>query len=457
MIPHTFSAFAAGALTLALAGPGSRGTGAVIRESPAAAATSASYAGPGDSVAISYEVSGVKVIHRQTNATDVVAVNLYLLGGSRQLTAATAGIEAFLLHASEYGTQRYPGEAARLALAHTGSWINVDPGPDFTSFTLRGVRQEFDSTWSVFTDRLLRPVLDSTAMAVTRGRMMRAARGRIESPGAHAARTADSLAFESHVYQLPPMGTEASIGALTADDLKKYAAEQLVTSRMLLVVVGDLTRAQVEQAVSTTIGTLPRGSYAWGLPTEWPAKAPRVALVQRKIPTNYIHGYFSGPLQSSPDYAAFEIATGFLSGVLEEVIRGEGHSYAAGAMVLPFGATGGGIYVSTVRPDTVVKIINKAIDFIKTVPLARSGLIKSSKRYINGYYYQTESSSEQAEMLAMAQLYYGDFRSLANYSDVLRRVSGSDVKKIAKQYIKNIQYGFVGDTTKAPVKLMLKP
>jgi zinc protease len=444
------------ALFVSLAGVGAPGFTAPLRE-PASFPSQGTRASPPDSLAITYEVAGVKVIHRPVSATDVVAVNLYLLGGSRQLTASTAGVEEFLLSASEYGTRRYPGDATRLALAHTGSWISVASGPDYSAFAFRGIKQEFDSTWAVFADRLLHPLLDSAAMAITRGRMLMAIKANRESPETHASQIADSLAFESHAYAIPASGTEASITSLTAADLRKYADEQMMTSRMLLVVVGDIPRAKVEEVVTATLGTLPRGNYVWTPPSQWPAKAPRVVTVERKLTTNYIFGYYSGPLQSSPDYAAFEIATGFLSNVLEEVIRGQGFSYSAGAMVLPYGAAGGGIYVSTVRPDTVVKIINAAIDVIQQVGLERSGLLKSARRYLSHYYYQTESSAEQAGMLAMAQLNYGDYHAAANYGDVLRRVTGGDVKKVARQYIKNIQYGYVGDISKAPLKLMLKP
>ena len=41
----------------------------------------------------SFDVSGVHVILRQNNANNVVAANLYLLGGARQITDANAGIE----------------------------------------------------------------------------------------------------------------------------------------------------------------------------------------------------------------------------------------------------------------------------------------------------------------------------------------------------------------------------
>jgi len=442
------------ALTLALTGSGATGITALAHRS--ALSTAMSPVGALDSLTITYEVGGVKVIHRPVSVTDVVAVNLYLLGGSRQVTASTAGVEPFLLYASEYGTQRYPGEAARRALAHTGSWISVGATPDYTRMTFRGIKQEFDSTWAVFADRLLHPTLDSAAMAITRGQLMTSIKAENESPDDQVARVADSLAFESHPYALPPLGTQASIAALTADDLRKYAAEQMMTSRMLLVVVGDISRARVEQAVISTLGTLPRGSYTWTLPPEWPAKAPRVVTVQRRIPTNYIFGYFSGPLQSSPDYPAFEIATGVLGSTLQDVVRREGLSYAAGAPLLPYGATGGGIYVSTLRPDTVVKIINWAIDLIQREPVSRSALVKHAKRYTDSYYYQTESNAELAGVLANGQLYNGDFRAPAAYGEVLRKVSGGDVRRVARQYFKNIQYGYVGDTTRAPVKLMLK-
>ena len=53
-----------------------------------------------DSATTLYETSGLAVIHRTTPGRDIVAVRLYLLGGVRQLNAATAGIEALLLRAA---------------------------------------------------------------------------------------------------------------------------------------------------------------------------------------------------------------------------------------------------------------------------------------------------------------------------------------------------------------------
>ena len=65
----------------------------------------------------SFEVSGVRVILRQNAANNVVAANLYLLGGARQVTPANAGIEPILLDVSERGTARYAKNALRRAMS----------------------------------------------------------------------------------------------------------------------------------------------------------------------------------------------------------------------------------------------------------------------------------------------------------------------------------------------------
>ncbi|NBW66212.1 hypothetical protein EBR44_10685, partial [bacterium] len=105
-----------------------------------------------DTATTSYTVSGVKVIHRHTN-TSIVVANLYLLGGARQLTPATSGIETFLLAVTERGTKGYSRDALRRAMARTGSEIGVSPKEDWTVFGLRTTKTELDSSWAIFADR----------------------------------------------------------------------------------------------------------------------------------------------------------------------------------------------------------------------------------------------------------------------------------------------------------------
>src|SRR3982750_2660869 len=89
------------------------------------------------SATTAFDVAGVHVILRQNDANNVVAANLYLLGGARQVTQANAGIEPILLEVSERGTQRYPKNALRRAMSKLGSEIVVAPSADWTLFGIR--------------------------------------------------------------------------------------------------------------------------------------------------------------------------------------------------------------------------------------------------------------------------------------------------------------------------------
>src|SRR5437588_12954490 len=92
-----------------------------------------------DTGTTSFDVNGLKVILRRNTANDVVAANVYLLGGTQQLSPATQGLEAFLLASSERGTKRYPREAARRVVARLGSVIVLAPSEDWTVFGFKSV------------------------------------------------------------------------------------------------------------------------------------------------------------------------------------------------------------------------------------------------------------------------------------------------------------------------------
>jgi len=334
--------------------------------------------------------------------------------------------------------------------------VVVRTEPDWTLFGFRGIRSEFDSTWSVFASRVMHPTLDSTAVEVVRARMLRDARSRRTHPDALLRALADSVVFDGHPYQHDPDGTELSLPGITREALAAYHASQMVTSRMLLVVVGNVSRAEVEAAVQRSLAQLPRGEYVWSLPPTWGARSASVSAHRRSLPTNYILGYFAGPASDSRDYVPFRIATGLLGGIAAFDIRGDGLSYAAYSPFLERGASGGGIYVTTTRPDTTMRIFNSTIAFLQQGTVSRSVLRRYLEGFITGYYRENESNAGQADFLARHELLHGDWRLADRYMDELKRVEGTHVRRVARQYMRNIQYVYLGNTASVPKRELTK-
>jgi zinc protease len=124
-------------------------------------------------------------------------------------------------------------------------------------------------------------------------------------------------------------------------------------------------------------------------------------------------------------------------------------SYAAYVEVLDRGAPGAVIFISTTRPDSATRLVNRILlRYEREITIPRYALRKAAERFNTMYIYGTESASRHAEMLARAQLYEGDFRAAARQAEIMKKLGFPDLRSAVKTYAKNIQYVYVGDTTR---------
>lgn len=404
-----------------------------------------------------FDVSGVQVILRQSTANNVVAANLYLLGGTRQITPGNAGIEPLLLEASDRGTKKYPRAVLRRKMSALGSDIVTTASDDWTMFGIRTTTEVLDSTWAIFADRLMEPTLDPADIGLIRSQFLSGIRQRRDDPDALAEFLADSIAFSGHPYGIPVTGTESSISSIDANVLRTYHDSQIVKSRLLLVVVGNVDRAHVERLVRGTLALLPVGSYKWTPPPRLPERPAAVVTESRVLPTNYLIGYYSGPLANSDDYQALRIATSVLTGRLFAEIRTRQNlTYDVHAPFLDRAASAGGLYISTTSPDTTLKLMRAAVTELQEGLLDRDGLQRLEQQFLTEYFLDNETNGAQADFLARSQLYRGNYHEADRFVDELRSVTPEAVRRVAQKYMKGIRFAYVGDLTKLKQDLISK-
>jgi zinc protease len=397
----------------------------------------------------SFDVSGVRVILRQNAANNVVAANLYLLGGARQVSPANAGIEPVLLEVSERGTRRYPKNVLRRAMSRLGSEIVTTAAADWTMFGIRSSTEVFDSTWAIFADRVMRPTLASAEVNLVKTLYLSGIRQRRDDPDALASYLADSITFEGHPYSVSVSGNEKSIQALDSTALRSYHEREFVTSRMLLVVVGNVDRARIERLVTQSLGQLPRGSYKWTAPPRVPERETAMVVERRQMPTNYLIGYYSGPLATGADYRALRVATSVLTGrMFAEIRTRQNLTYDVHAPFVDRAATVGGLYVSTALPDTTLKLMRVAINDLQQGLLDPVGLREMEQQFITEYFLDNETNAAQADFLARAQMYEGDYRTADRFVSDLRSVTPEAVQRVARRYMKGFRFAYVGDPSK---------
>ncbi|HEX4933034.1 MAG TPA: insulinase family protein, partial [Gemmatimonadaceae bacterium] len=277
---------------------------------------------------------------------------------------------------------------------------------------------------------------------------------RQDSPDALLEYLADSVAFDGHPYAIPPAGTEASLSRISVADLRTFQREQVVKSRMLLVVVGDIPRAKVERLVGLTLARLPAGSYSWTLPDTLPRTKATSFRVERPLPTNYILGRYAGPKAGSKDYHALRITAAVLAGQLFGEIRSRRNlTYAVDAPFVERAVAAGGLYVTTVQPELTVDLMRQQLAAVRTGMINEEALGRLIQQFLTQFYLDNETNAQQADFLARSYLFEGgDIRAVARFEQQLRSVTPLDIQRAAQRFIRDVRWVYIGDAKKAPTR-----
>jgi zinc protease len=394
-------------------------------------------------------VGGVRIIHERRAGSPVVAARLYLLGGSRQVTAANAGIEPMILRAAQFGSARYPGNAARTALARTGAAISYEVTNDWIVATLSTTPAELDSAWAVFADGVVAPSLESPAIESVRRRMLTDRLAAEGGPNGPLWEMLLRVGYAGHPYAAYPGGSDGSLRAISVLEAQDYHRTQFVSSRMLLVIVGDVERAQVERLVERSLSSLPAGNYSWTLPPPLPKRSTAMTLVPRKQETDYVIGFYSGPVTNSRDFGAFRFVTALLGARVYNEVRERLHlAYDAGGPMFDDAATAGAVYFTTSSPERALDATLIQVQQLVDQGFPREVMPWFTRQFAIARLTEAETADGQASALARGQLLFGDFRAVDAANAAMSKVSEGELSIAARRYLPNITWVFVGDTAR---------
>jgi len=393
-----------------------------------------------------FTVNGFNVILKTNPANDILSVQLYLRGGVANITELTQGIEPLLFGIAAKGSKNYPKEVLNKILDRTGSGINSYSTRDYSAITLRCLKRDFDDLWSVFSDIVMNPALDSVDVALVRNTMLSGIRQRKDNPDGYLRELTDEVFYKEHPYRLDPNGTEATVSAIDVDQMRKYLSDQLQTSKLLLVVVGNVMEADLMKKVEGTFGKLPKGNSAPSLPPQIHHDHATLKIVEQQIPTNYIRGTFSAPNLASPDFSAMTVAMDVLQWRLFEEVRTKRNlSYAPVAGYENQLANRGFIYVTAVDPDTTIKVMLDELKKLQTELVSAKVLKDRIALFLTEYYQRNETNASQGSFLAAYELAGLGWKAGETFIENTRKVTAEDVKSVANKYFHNLQFVVIGN------------
>ena len=394
----------------------------------------------------SFDIDGLKVILKKNTANDIISAQLYIRGGALNLTEQTQGIEPLIFNSALKGTKKYPKDELNTILDRTAANINGSASRDYSSVSLRTVKQFFDLTWDVYTDVIMNPAFETSEVELVREQLLSTIKQRKDGPDSYLGDLADELFYRDHPYKLDPQGTEESVRSITIDQMRQYLKKNLQKSQLLLVVVGNVSKEELKKKIESSFGNLPQGDYKAVYPQFVNHDKPFLNKEQRDLPTNYIMGFMSAPDLKDGDYYPMTITMSILgTRIWEEVRTKRNLSYAPQAFFSNSFANRAGIYVTAVNPDTTIKVMLAEINKIKTEPVSEKDLKDRTTMYLTRYYLGNETNAAQGQFLARYELAGLGWQASEDYVSNLRKVSVADVQRVAKKYLNNIQFVVLGN------------
>lgn len=231
--------------------------------------------------------NGLKVVFAHRSAVPVVELRLIVDAGYAADAGAAPGTANMALSMLDEGTQRRSSLQLDRELERLGAHFSADSTLDSSSINLSTLTSELDAALDLYADIIRHPAFPEHELE----RLKRQTLARIQQeksrPTSLALRVLPPLLYgHAHAYSQPltGSGTQASVSALSVDDMRTFHQHWIRPDNATLIVVGDTRLESILPRLEKHLGgwrapeqPLPEKNLA----TSKNPAAPRVLLMDR--------------------------------------------------------------------------------------------------------------------------------------------------------------------------------
>lgn len=197
--------------------------------------------------------NGLKVVLAERHDTPLVQMNLLLDAGSASDQFAKPGAASLTAALLADGTATLDALQFSDKLLDQGATFVAGAGGDFTSVQINALATRLDPSLDLFADAILHPGFRDNDVEREKKLRIAAIAQAKQNPVAEALRLSPNLVYgPGHAYGV--LSTEATVAALTRDDLIRYHQTWFHPNGATLVVVGDTTLAAIMPKLEARFG-----------------------------------------------------------------------------------------------------------------------------------------------------------------------------------------------------------
>ncbi len=391
--------------------------------------------------------NGLRVVACRSAATPSVSITGRIEGGGIFDTEEKAGRARYTARMMPRGTKTKSFEEIFAPLDALGATFGVGPGTESLGFGGNCLVENLELLLGTCADVLMDPTFPQEEMEKVRTEILTSLRQDEDDTRTIAEREAQTHLYPAgHPYHVWNPGHEATIRAMTADDLADCHQRQVRPERSILVVVGDIDPEEALRKVAEHLG----GWEAAAPAVPWPdlcAEPPAGRIEKRIMMENKTQSdiviAFPGVPRTHGDYYALYFATEILGqlgfmGRFGDTVRDElGLAYYVHASMHT--AHGNALWVARagVNPRNVQTAIDTMLQQMKAMQqdLVRDEEYDDLGRHeLGALAMSLESKWRIAAVLLDIELWDLGADYLDRYPDIVRSVTKEDIRTAAQRY-----------------------
>ena len=389
--------------------------------------------------------NGLTLILSERRGLPIVAANLVLRTGSDANPLDKPGMANFVAAMLDEGTSKRNALQIADDVARLGATLSTGSSMDATTISARSLAKNFPATLDILADVTLNPSFPAEEIERQRASRLAQLVQQRDNPGQVAAQvTAAALYGSRHPYGYSEIGTEASVKALTRDDMAAFWKQNFVPNNSALVVAGDISMDELRALAEKSFGAWQRGTPVkpeLGAPT---TTAARVVVVDKPgSPQTQVRVASIGAARSSPDFRPMQVMNIALGGLFSSRINmnlreEHGYTYGASSQFSFRRAPGPFQVASGVRTDVTGPAVSEIFKEVRGMvdrPVSEDELKKAKDSLANSLPGAFESSANAVNNFSNVFVYDLGLDYYSRYAEQVNAVTADQTLAVAKKYL----------------------
>ena len=325
-----------------------------------------------------------------------------------------------------------------------GAKLDNDALRDMAYVGVRTLTREsyLDRAMATLAEVLTQPDFPAQAFERELARMKVAREASKQSPSDIAEEAFYKALYRDHPYATPVGGTDASLAAITPQDVRAFYRKYYVAGNALVVMVGAVDRAQAQDIAAKLTAALPAGQKPPPLPPV--PELTEATTVRIEFPSKQSNIFVGQPgmTRNDPDYFALYVAnhplggSGFASRLVQTIREDRGLAYSVYSYFTPMRKKGPfmmGMQTRTDQTEVALSLLNAELDKYVAAGPTQAELDAAKSNITGSFPLGLDSNSKLLGYLAMVGFYDLPLDYIKTFIDHVRAVDLAAVNDVLKR------------------------